>query len=99
MIYIYNYLQMTAELGLFFNCSPVQLQYLHLKLELYYALKHVFGDLLTYLQNLGVTSNISINQWIQSNVVCHENVTFGREILQVLTDIFGSILCVQNQNI
>ena len=94
---IYIYLQMTAELGLSFNCSPVQLQYLQLKLELYYALKHAFGDLLTYLQNLGVTSNISINQWVQSNVVCQGNV--GLQTLHVLTDIFGSFQCVQNKTI
>ena len=74
---------MTAALGPSFNCSRMELQYLQLKLELYYALNDVFTSSLEYVQDLDVTDNIDQKQWIASNVVCQGNVS--RDVLDVLT--------------
>ena len=82
---------MTAALGPSFNCSRMELQYLQLKLELYYALNDVFASSLEYALGLDVTDNINQKQWIASNVVCHANVS--RDVLDVLTDTFGAFQC------
>ena len=75
------YSQMKAALGTSFNCSQMKLQYLQLKLELYYALTDVSGPLLDYLGDLAVTDNIDQKQWIELNVVCQGNVS--RDVLDV----------------
>ena len=82
---------MTAALGTSFNCSQMELQYLQLKLELFYALNDLFGSLLDYVQDRGVTDNLNPNQWIASNVVCQGNVS--RDVLDVLTETFEAFQC------
>ena len=87
------YSQMTVALGTSFNCSQMELQYLQLKLELYYALSEVFEPLLYYGRDLGVTDNIDQRQWIIKNVVCQGNVS--RDVLDVLTVVFGALQCTK----
>ena len=92
--YFYGiYSQMTAALGTSFNCSQMELQYLQLKLELYYALTDVFGPLLEYDEDLGVTDNIDQKQWIIKNIVCQGNVS--RDVLDVITAVFGALQCAK----
>ena len=89
--YFYGmYSQMTAALGTTFNCSQMELQYLQLKLELYYALGDLLEPLLDYL---GVTDNLSQKQWIEFYVVCQGNVS--RDVLNVLTNAFGAFQCTK----
>ena len=84
------YSQMTAALGTSFNCSQMELQYLQLKLELYYALTDVFVPLLEYYED---SVNIGEKQWIELNVVCQGNVS--RVVLDMLTVVFGALQCTK----
>ena len=81
-------MQMSAVLGPSFNCSRRELQYLQLKLELYYALQSVYEAVLYYANAIGLTDGVAPKDWIRTNLVCGGGTS--PQTMNIVANLYGT---------